>query len=157
MKKQQAIEYWEIVGNPENDVYVRLVKTLCTHSDRFYFITRKELHYNPEIFVAFTPYIIETYQTKSWAGTETTGPAATVYIIESNEETCALLIEHANHLYDWVAPALPEDITFIKNDFVWFQSTTHEEYATFSIRSQYYKKLMTNIEGLVLEQVIDEM
>lgn len=76
-------------------------------------MTRKELKYNQEILVQFKPYTIESYKTKEWANTITKGPAATVYVIESNTETCKLLQQSANTLYDWVAPSLPEDLTFI--------------------------------------------
>lgn len=147
------IEYWALTENPKEETYRMLMKVLCSYSDKFYFITRKELNYQQEILVQFGPHLIETYKTKKWAGTETTGPAATVFVIASNEETYALLVKFASSLYDWVAPKLPEDLSFIKNDFTWFSCTTHEECASFSIRSDYYKKLMFGIEGLALEQV----
>lgn len=152
MKKLREIESWNITANPKGDTYKRLIETLCLHSDQFYFITRKELKYNEEIIATFSPYTLNTYKTQKWAGTETTDLAATVYIIESNAETYQLLVKHANSLFDWVSPTLPEDLTFIKNNFTWFSCTTHEGFANFSIRSDYYKRLMCRIEGLVLEQ-----
>lgn len=72
--------------------------------------------------------------------------------MESNEATYDLLVQNASSLYDWVAPELPEDLTFIKNNFTWFTCTSHEEYASFSIRSNYYKKLILKINGLKLER-----
>ena len=153
MNKYQEVEYWDLTENPKGETYVNLIKVLCSNSDQFYFVTRKELKYNREIIAQFEPYVTETYKTKRWAGTETKGPAATVFVIESTEETCKLLVKHADSLYNWVAPKLPEDLTFIKNDFVWFSCTTHEEYAGFSIRSNYYKNLMFGIEGLALNRI----
>ncbi|MDW0110052.1 hypothetical protein [Sporosarcina aquimarina] len=153
MKRYEEVEYWDLTDNPKNEIYKGLIKVLCNNSDRFYFITRKELKYNKEIIAQFVPYVTETYKTKKWAGTETKGPAATVFVMESNEETYKLLVKYANSLYDWVAPELPEDLTFIKNNFIWFSCTTHEEFAGFSIRSDYYKNLMFGIEGLKLEHI----
>lgn len=153
MKKYKEVEYWGLAENPKGEIYKSLIKLLCDNSDMFYFVTRKELKYNREIMAQFEPYMIETYQTRKWAGTETTGPAATVFVIESHEETYKLLVTYANSLYDWVAPELPEDLTFLKNDFVWFSCTTHEEYASFSIRSDYYKNLILGIEGLAWEHI----
>ncbi|ARK22913.1 hypothetical protein [Sporosarcina ureae] len=151
MKKFKEIEYWDLTENPKDDIYKRLIKVLCNNSDKFYFIMRKELKYNQEILAQFEPYTLETYKTKKWAGTETKGPAATVFVMESNEETYKLLVKYANSLYDRVAPKLPEDLTFIKNNFIWFSCTTHEEFAGFSIRSDYYKNLIFGIQGLKLE------
>ncbi|GIO27351.1 hypothetical protein [Ornithinibacillus bavariensis] len=147
------MEYWEIVENPTGETYQQLMKVLCDHSDKFYFVTRKELKYNPVILEKFQPYILETYKTKKWANTITKGPKATVYVMESNRDTCSLLQQSANTLYDWVAPNLPEDLTFLKNDFAWFSCTTHEEYGEFSIRSEYYRKLLGQISGLQVRYI----
>ena len=146
------MEYWELTENPSGEVYKNLIDVLCTYSDTFYFITRKELRYNPLILEQFEPYIIETYKTKEWANTLTAGPPATVYLIQSNPETCKILQQSANSLYEWVAPNLPEDLTFIKNNFEWFTCTTHEEFGGFLIRSEYYKKIMSQIHGLKIKR-----
>lgn len=146
------MEYWELTENPKDEIYRELIKVLCDSSDKFYFVTRKELTYNQEILVQFEPYTIESYKTKKWANTTTTGPAATVFVIESREETYKLLKENANTLYDWVAPSLPEDLTFMKNNFAWFSCTTHEEFGGFSIRSDYYKNLVCKIPDLKVQK-----
>lgn len=130
------------------------MKVLCDHSDKFYFVTRGELKYDQKVLDQFQPYVIETYKTKKWANTVTKGKAATVYVIEANIHSCQLLQELANSLYDWVAPNLPEDITFIKNDFVWFTCTTHEQFGGFMIRSEYYRNLIRQIEGLKIEKEV---
>ncbi|WP_080848968.1 hypothetical protein [Cytobacillus gottheilii] len=106
------------------------------------------MNYNPGILAQFKPYTLQTYKTKKWANTITKGPAATVYVIEANRDTCKLLQQSANTLYDWVAPNLPEDLTFLKNNFEWFSCTTHEEFGGFSIRSEYYRNLLDQITGL---------
>lgn len=150
MLKKDHIEMWYLTENPKGEVYRNLIRVLCDYSDKFYFVTRKELRYDKKTFKMFKPFMIKKYKTKEWAGTITLGPRATVYEIEANDETYSLLIELANSLYDWVAPHLPEDLTFIKNGFEWFYSTTHEEYACFNFRSEYYKDLIFKIEGLEL-------
>lgn len=148
------MEYWELIENPKGEVYQQLIKTLCELSDKFYFITRKELKHDKEVLKQFEPHMIETYKTKKWANTITTSAPATVYVIESNEETCHLLLQFSDSLYDWVAP-LPEDLTFIKNNFTWFTCTTHEEFGGFTFRNKYYKNIILNIEGLKLEKYED--
>lgn len=142
------MQYWSLVDNPSGKTYKQLISVLCSYSDLFYFVTRKELKYNLDRIAQFAPYTKQTYKTKKWANTITKGPAATVYVIEANQDTCMLLQEAANTLYDWVAPNLPEDLTFIKNDFPWFTCTTHEESGGFTIRSDYYRKLLDQITGL---------
>src|SRR5699024_11136268 len=144
------MEYWDIRENPIGTTYQQLIKILCDYSDKFYFITRKELDYDKAIISKFKPYFLKNYQTNEWDSTKTLGPKATVYEIEANEQTCKLLQRLANSLYDWVAPDLPEDLTFIKNNFVWFYSCTHEEYATFTFRSVYYKQLIMENNNLEL-------
>lgn len=146
------MEHWDLIENPKNDTYKNLIKVLIENSDKFYFITRKELKYNQEVIAHFEPWVTETYKAKEWASTKTTGPAATVYLMESNEKTCDLLMEYATSLYDWVAPDLPEDLTFLKNDFAWFSCTTHEGFGGFSIRSDYYRQLLYKIPNLKVER-----
>lgn len=145
------MEYWSLVENQTGEVYQQLINVLCSYSDKFYFITRKELSYDMKIIKNFEPYIVETYKTKKWANTMTDGPSATVYVIDVNPETCLLLQQLANSLYDWVSPKLPEDLTFIKNNHPWFTSTAHEEFAIFSIRSDYYRNIMKKIDGLTIQ------
>ena len=147
------MEYWELIENPTGETYLHLIKVLCGYSDTFYFVTRKELKYDQGIIAKFEPYTIEIYKTKKWANTITKGPAATVYVIEANRNTCELLQQSAKALYDWVAPNLPEDLTFMKNNFAWFSCTSHEEFGGFSIRSEYYRKLLDRIPGLKIKKV----
>ncbi|WP_062353487.1 hypothetical protein [Bacillus kwashiorkori] len=149
----KEIENWELKENPTGETYRQLIKILCDHSDKFYFITRKELNYNKNIIQLFVPYILEVFQTKEWANTKTLGPPANVYMVSANEATCQLLQQLANTLYDWVSPHLPEDLTFIKNNFPWFTSTTHEQFAQFSIRSQYYKNIICEQSNLKIERI----
>lgn len=146
------MEYWDLIENPSDETYRRLIRVLCDHSDKFYFVTRKELKYNQEILLQFNPYIIESYKTKKWASTITKGPSATVYVMEANKDTCMLLQKYANSLFDWVAPNLPEDLTFYKNNFAWFSCTTHEEFGGYSIRSDYYRELIHEIDGLKVQK-----
>jgi hypothetical protein len=54
------MEYWNLAENPTGGTYRRLISVLCDNSDKFYFVTRKELKYNEKIFLQFEPYIIET-------------------------------------------------------------------------------------------------
>ncbi|MBA4537275.1 hypothetical protein H1Z61_08995 [Bacillus aquiflavi] len=147
------MEYWALGENPAGESYRKLIGMLCDHSDKFYFVTRRELKYNQDIFIQFKPHIIETYKTKKWANTITKGPAATVYVIEANKDTCELLKQSAGTLYDWVAPNLPEDLTFLKNNFAWFSCTSHEQFGGLSIRSEYHRQLLGQITGLKIEKV----
>ncbi|MEI3612182.1 hypothetical protein [Pseudogracilibacillus sp. SO30301A] len=147
------MEYWDLIENPSGETYQQLIKVLCDYSDKFYFVIRKELNYDMNIIKQFEPFLIEKYNTKEWANTITKGPAATVYVFESNQDTCKLLQQLANTLYDWIAPDLPEDLTFLKNNFVWFTCTTHEEFGGFLIRSNYYRQLLDQIAGLKVKQV----
>ena len=117
------MEYWELIENPTGETYCHLIKLLCDYSDTFYFVTRKELKYNQEILAKFEPYTIETYKTKEWANTKTKGPLQRCMSCEANHDTCRLLQQSAKSLYDWVAPNLPEDLTFMKNNFAWFSCT----------------------------------
>lgn len=149
------MEYWDLIENPTGITYKKLVEVLCTHSDSFYFITRKELKYNKDTLKRFEPYIIEKYKTQKWANTITEGPSATLYLVEANEYTCRLLQELSESLYDWVSPNLPEDLTFIKNNFEWFTCTTHERFGGFSLRSDYYKDLINKIEGIKITRNYD--
>ncbi|WP_210367763.1 hypothetical protein [Bacillus sp. REN3] len=148
------MEYWKILQNPTDKTYEQLMNVLCRCSDQFYFVTRKELSYNQGTLGLFMPFMIQTFKTKKWANTITKGPAAQVYVFAANKETCILLKQAANSLYDWVAPKLPEDLTFMKNNTILFTSTTHEENSGFSIRSEEERKLIGQIDGLKVQKFL---
>lgn len=146
------VNYYDVTENPTGTTYNALIQTLCDHSDSFYFITRAEFKYDEAVLAQFAPHVLHTYKTQKWETTTITGKAATAYVIEANADTCALLQQHASSLYDWVAPKLPEDLTFTKNDFHWFTCCTHEKFAMFSIRSAHYEQIMLNVDGLSVEK-----
>ncbi|NSL51523.1 hypothetical protein [Calidifontibacillus erzurumensis] len=146
------MEYWRLIENPTGKTYQQFIKVLCDHSNKFYFVTRKEFTYNKKVLDQFQPYVIETYKTKKWANTITKGSPATVYVIRANKETCKLLQQLSNSLYDWIAPNLPEDLTFIKDNVAWFTCTTHEKIGGFSISSDDYRNLISKIQGLKVEK-----
>ena len=66
MREGYRMEYWELTENPSGEIYKKLIDALCTYSDKFYFITRKELRYNQQVLAEFEPYTIEIYITKKW-------------------------------------------------------------------------------------------
>lgn len=142
--------YWHLVENPTGKTYEQLIQVLCEYADTFYFITRKELQYDEQVLAQFRPYVIQTYQSKSWAGTVTQGPPATIYIMKANENTCKLLQQLSNSLFDWVSPRLPEDLTFLKDGRDVFSSTTHEKMGCFELKED-EQYLLQQIEGLKLE------
>ncbi len=141
-----------MIENPTGDVYLALIKALCKNSDRFCFVTRKELDYDQLTIQLFQPHKIREYKSKQWSGTVTRGPSATIHEYKINKETTRLLLQSANSLYEWVSPKLPEDLAFYQKDFNWFYSTTHEELADFRICSEQQVKLMEQIPGLKVEK-----
>lgn len=149
------MKYYELIENPTGSAYEELIKVLCNHSDKFYFVTRKELKYNKNIIEKFRPYMLHIYKSKEWASTRTSGPAATVYEIAVNDETRKLLLTLADSLYEWVAPNLPEDLTFLKNDFSWFYSCSHEGFAQFDIRSTYYEQIIAGFRNIKIKEVTE--
>ncbi|NPC92974.1 hypothetical protein HOO54_12225 [Bacillus sp. WMMC1349] len=149
------MEYWHLMKNPTGETYRHFIKVLCDHSDKFYFVTMKEFDYNHEVLEKFQSHVIETYKTNQWAQTITRGPAVTVYVIKANQDTCQLLQQLSNSLYDWVAP-LPEDLTFIKNNIEWFTCTTHEEMGGFLLSSESEKELLGQIQGFEVEKDEEE-
>lgn len=145
------MEYWQLQANPSGETYKKLIRLLCDQSDHFYFVVRKELKTEEQlapILQLFQPYLIDTYRTKQWAGTRTKGPAAAVYVMQANKHTRKLLQELADSLYSWIAPELPEDLTFFKGNREWFSCTTHEKYGGFSLHSLEEQRAVLAIPGL---------
>lgn len=147
------MDYFDLLEDVAGESYEAFIEFLCEHSDKFYFITRKELDFPKEALQKFKPYIIKQYKTKEWESTITAGPAATLYEIEINHQTIDLLKSSANKLYDWVQPELPEDLSFLKNGFPWFYTCSHEEFAHFQIRSDFYRNLILANEHIKVQQI----
>ncbi len=78
------MEYWELIENPCDNVYLDLIKVLFDQSDRFFFVTFKNYIDNSELFEKIKPYVLNSYKTNKWAMT-TYGKKATVYEIQTNK------------------------------------------------------------------------
>lgn len=114
------------LGNPSGDAYRALIKILIEQSDSFYVVTRGELQYEPEPIELLVPYAKDIHKTKQWGQSKTKGKAATLYEFPATKEMRHLLVHLADSLFDWVAPGLPEDLTFLRDGQIIFTSIAHE-------------------------------
>lgn len=79
-----------------------------------------------EIEKALIPYLIETKQTNEWPGTKLFSGTATIKIYKVTPESIAIL-KAVGSVFDWLAPAYPEDLTFYKGGRPIYVSISHEK------------------------------
>ncbi len=76
------------------------------------------------------PYIQQINEKDKCPGTKLLGHTAVVHYYTLNNESKEILKKHAEGLYSWVQPDLPEDLSFLKQDGTsWLINTAHESFS----------------------------
>ena len=98
-----------------------------------------------EVLALLAPHAISDVETTEWPGTRLLSGGAHVYRFKFTEEVANILGRTVDGLYDWCAPALPEDLFLERSDgTVWLATIAHE-------RDSYLNHSDDDYTALVLE------
>jgi len=75
------------------------------------------------------------------------GSAQIIHFIV-NDRVARLLGETTSHLYEWLQPTLPEDLSFIDGGRPWLISTSHERDAALILGPSAMEELTIAVPGL---------
>ena len=147
----------KIKGNPEGSTYDALIDELVAASESMQWMIRPDVPRDPEVMELlheFHAHLLGARELFEWSDVKvTSGKPAMLYIYESSPQLAEDLKQTARKLYDWRQPALPEDLTFFREEGenVLFEMTSEEETARFVELTEEEQKRFFAIEGLQVE------
>lgn len=119
------------------DDYICLIDLAQKSCDRFYLVWREQLSFDQsaeDCATDLAPWFLSEEMTDTWDGTQLLGGTAML----RHYELCAgsaRVLKKAGHLYAWLGPDLPEDLTFYTSGgALWMASVSHERGAGFDGR-----------------------
>jgi hypothetical protein len=95
------------------------------------------------------PYLTESRQASSWPGTHLAYHTATVNRYELNRSVADQVVAAAAGLFDWVEPALPEDLCILRSDgSPWLTTVAHERDGYFTLTDREREQLLHDLPQL---------
>jgi hypothetical protein len=102
-----------------------------------------------ELLSALRPALIAETVSSEWPGTRLLSGTATLRRFQLNTASAALLTGAAESLYDWVQPALPEDLCLLRPDGTpWIVTIAPERDAYFELSLAEQQELLTELPQL---------
>ena len=99
------------------------------------------------------PWLVNAEPRAVWPGTRLLSGTATVHRYRFGEETATVLAEAAGGLFDWVQPALPEDLCLLRPDgAAWLVTIAHERDGYLVLTAAERAALVARIPELALSR-----
>lgn len=120
----------EISSEPIGEAYRSLIRFCGAHSRTCGFVFRGLDVPHCQLFAEERSLIDARFRvTSDWPGTRLVGHSAV--IMEFDAQAGSVFAEHASPgLYSWIAPTLPEDLHFVREDgSILLASCAHERFA----------------------------
>lgn len=91
-----------------------------------------------EVKALLRPFVIDSWNGNEWASMITLNENGHIYKITlyDADERAFDGLSKANCLFEWHYPKFPMDICFFKDDYAWFVTSAHENYAILYTNSQ---------------------
>ena len=142
----------DIVGELRDDLYRGLIAAGSRRGLTALLVVRDGARLGPagrELLTALGPALIAETVSNEWPGTRLLSGTATLRRFQLNAASAALLTDAAESLYDWVQPALPEDLCFLRPDGTpWIVTIAHERDAYFELSLAEQQELLTELPQL---------
>ncbi len=142
-----------IVQEPRDETYRALLRFAARLRSRFSLVWREQAKFDEtalEIVGLFGPDLVAESRTDEWPGTRLCRDFAIVRTYQLSDRALSILLG-AHGLYDWLAPARPEDIAFYtSNGRIWLGSIAHERDAFVDPATIDLETLTTHVRGLML-------
>ncbi len=109
----------DLVKEPAGDTYRRLVTWCASRSARVLVVLRSNVRLTAlgESFLqTLGPYRVSVAESREWPGTKLLEGTATILTYDNTPAVLEALLTSSDHLYGWVHPSLPEDLSFLRLD-----------------------------------------
>jgi hypothetical protein len=144
---------YSIKSEISGQAYRRLIDIATVYCNSFLLVVQK-MRFNERgqnILATLQPSLIKVEESSSWPGTKMTKRSAAVYYYNLNDLTAFHLKNHADRLYAWRQPDLPEDLCFLREgNEPWLITISHENDAYFLLDAHEYHLLIEKIPELDL-------
>jgi hypothetical protein len=143
-----------LLHEPKGRTYHQLLNEMTTYCSSFQLVARDQLVFDDNctnLLEDFAKYLTSKSKTTKWPGTDLIGSAATIYKYVFNQESLALIQENSFALYEWVAPAKPEDLSLFTRDNAPFLVTiSHENDAFISCEKAVSARICKLLDSLAI-------
>ena len=142
------------VKEPRGPLYQALLDHALGISTSGLLVVRDDLGLEPSAercLAALGPFIVATEARSSWPGTILQGHTAKVISFRFDAGSAQVLKTFSTALYDWVQPALPEDLCLLRsNGEPWLTTIAHEKDAFLALSGAERSALLTAVADLEL-------
>ena len=118
------------LGNISVEAYQDLIRLAFQVCDRFIFHKHSQLRYDmcvDEFISELSDSFLFSRTQNKWPGTISV-PSAEVFYFRTTEEAKQIILGACSSIYEWRAPCLPDDLTFLCKDEPWLVCTAHEHH-----------------------------
>jgi len=138
---------YNIMQEPVGETYRALVAFCSNHATEMLLVVRDSKLYEDaarSTIPAIEALGASCIDASEWPGTQLThGGTAHIYHVPVTYESIEFVSNTANSLYDWLFPALPEDLCFMRNDGEEIlASISHEEDAYLTLTEDEHNELI---------------
>lgn len=123
---------YNLPANVARDDYAGLLTSLAPFAAAFGLIVHSRsvrlTEHAVSVLRSLEPLLLSERQTSTWPGTELVGDrTSTLYTYRLDPASTKVLINSAGSLFDWVNPALPEDLHLVRADGTTVLGTVAQE------------------------------
>jgi hypothetical protein len=105
---------------PKDSFYYELLDFLKIISTEFILVMREEIEFDENagsLLNDLSLNLLKKRYSSEWPGTRLLGGhRAEIFYYKVNDDTVNILKKYSISLFDWLAPRLPEDLTFFRKD-----------------------------------------
>jgi hypothetical protein len=158
----QIHDYRSKAHNHES--YVRLLKAARNFASAFILVRRQVLsEHGHAVLHSMDSELLERRNCREWPGTKLLSDEEAEinkFILTSRTEN--ILAEAVPHLWAWVQPEMPEDLSFLRADGrPWFVSIAHERDAYFKLEEAEVQTVLeliapASVQGVSIDSCPDE-
>jgi hypothetical protein len=107
--------------NPSGDLFSLLIRAVAPYATVVGMVVRSDkvrLSAKARLILdSLEPFLVDASQTDTWPGTKLlAGRTSKVYHYRLAPHVLEILLSQSSSLYEWVNPAMPEDLHFLRDD-----------------------------------------
>jgi hypothetical protein len=129
--------------------YRELIEVAADRSTHFLCVVREPDWMDPgmvEFLEQVAPHVIAVEERSEWPGTVLLDDFATIYRIHPSPRVTDAVMLATDHLFGWLQPALPEDLSFLhEGGMPWMTTISHENDGYMDLTLEQFDSLTTEI------------
>lgn len=149
-------DIYDLKNEPSGAQYQRLVEFASPICTAFVLVLRHEDRVRERarsVLANLQPYLLRTEEAGEWPGTKLPRGTAQVFHFRLNRHSAEILKGSASHLFEWLQPNLPEDLSFLRDDgSAWLTTISHEKQAYFKLSPEEARAIRRTLPELEVQE-----